>query len=149
MRRRGLVVDCYTYGSPRVGNEAFVGLLARGRGRCWRVTHLDDPVPRLPPMSVGYRHVSPEYWLARGAPAQDAYGPRDVRVCYGSANAQCNANIDTFSFDSHLHYFRTIAACAQSAFRWRRDAGPSAEELGQRLVEWNRMDREQLFSLLP
>lgn len=58
--------DLFTYGSPRVGNEhvAKLASAAIGRGQTYRVTHMDDPVPRLPTLSMGYRHASPEYWLS-------------------------------------------------------------------------------------
>lgn len=144
LARRGFRVDCYTYGSPRVGNEQFVASMHRHRGRHWRVTHLDDPVPRLPPMSMGYRHVSPEYWLSNGGAQQDSYRLRDVLVCHGSANANCNANTPGFNFASHLHYLRRTTACATSAFRWRRsDDQVSAQlqqQLEQRLTAWSQMD---------
>ncbi|KAM4066472.1 lipase (class 3) domain-containing protein [Hirsutella rhossiliensis] len=149
LERRGFVVDCYTYGSPRVGNEQFVGFMGRQRGRHWRVTHLDDPVPRLPPMSMGYRHVSPEYWLANGGAEQDSYGLEDVLMCYGSVNANCNGNTLGFNLGSHLHYFRQIAACAPASFQWRRSNDQvSAEELEQRLTAWSQMDIEYAKNMM-
>ncbi|KJZ74997.1 hypothetical protein HIM_05483 [Hirsutella minnesotensis 3608] len=143
LRRSGYVVDCFTYGSPRVGNEQFVNYLSRGRGRHWRVTHLDDPVPRLPPLVLEYRHVSPEYWLSNGAETQDSYGIRDLLVCEGTYNTNCNGQTEGFALDAHRHYFRDITACAPSATAWKRSVEEvSKEDLEARLTAWSRMDRE-------
>ncbi len=61
LRQEGFFIDLYTYGSPRVGNLAFVTFITNQDGEEYRVTHSDDPVPQVPPMFLSYRHVSPEY----------------------------------------------------------------------------------------
>ncbi|PWV01700.1 putative lipase [Trypanosoma cruzi] len=52
-----LKVLLYTFGQPRVGNEAFINWLlasfCRGGHESYRVTHKRDPVPHVPPMFVG------------------------------------------------------------------------------------------------
>ena len=57
--------DQYTYGEPRVGNEALATYITN-QGSLWRVTHTDDIVPKLPPSSWGFSHPSPEYWITSG-----------------------------------------------------------------------------------
>lgn len=140
LKRRGLAVDCYTYGSPRVprvGNDAFIAFADAPPARHWRVTHRDDPVPRLPPMSFGHRHVSPEYWLANGRPGQDDYQLGDVALCYGSVNANCNGRMLNFSLEAHLHYFGHIAACIPNLPQWRRrNLQVEDEEIRSRLNAW-------------
>lgn len=52
LRTEGFPVEAYTFGSPRVGNAAFVNWFAEQDGIQRRVTHEDDPVPRLPPLTL-------------------------------------------------------------------------------------------------
>lgn len=147
--------DLYTYGSPRAGNEAFAAFVdAQASGSEYRLTHLDDPVPRLPPIVFGYRHTSPEYWLFAGGADAVALGVAGVRVCYGTANVLCNAGTFGLDADAHLHYFQPTNVC-QGPFAWRRDrekedAG-SAEmtdaELEERLNELARLDVEYVRGL--
>ncbi len=73
LRAAGNAVDLYTYGSPRVGNDAFANFVSAQAGLEIRVTHLDDPVPRLPPLLFSYRHTSPEYWLYDGGATTTNY----------------------------------------------------------------------------
>lgn len=92
LRRRGVACDTYTYGAPRVGDEAFVRWLdALDNGRLRRLTHYNDPVPQLPPILFNYRHTSPELWLGGGPVNGNGYLPGDVVECLGSANVKCNA----------------------------------------------------------
>lgn len=52
----------YTYASPRVGNQVFANFINQKFGtNNYRVTHLNDPVPRLPGRLLGFTHASPEY----------------------------------------------------------------------------------------
>jgi predicted lipase len=46
-------VSCYTFGSPRVGNNAFVKEFNRIVDKAVRVVHRNDLVPTLPPAAVG------------------------------------------------------------------------------------------------
>lgn len=55
-------VYLFTYGSPRVGNEELASYIETVLGwRNFRVTHLNDPVPRLPGRALGFAHPGPEY----------------------------------------------------------------------------------------
>jgi len=59
------VSDSYTFGQPRVGNRAFVSalnFLLGSRARIHRVTHSMDPVPHLPFMFMGFRHLAFEIY---------------------------------------------------------------------------------------
>lgn len=66
LRTQGYAVsDSYTFGSPRVGNFAFVNALnasLAGEARIFRITHNHDPVPHLPPVILGFRHLSREVY---------------------------------------------------------------------------------------
>lgn len=56
---------CYTFGSPRVGNQAFVDRL-RDRPM-FRVVDEDDLVCKVPIESMGFRHVGEAYLLKAAA----------------------------------------------------------------------------------
>ncbi|KAI0169644.1 alpha/beta-hydrolase [Hypoxylon sp. FL1284] len=119
-RKRGFAADLYTFGSPRVGNEAFVSYVTNQTGTENRVTHVDDPVPRLPPIFLDYRHTSPEYWLSTGEANTTAYSVADVKVCEGFANVDCNAATSGLDGDAHVYYFEHISGCDSGDFSFRR-----------------------------
>ncbi|KAI1391465.1 alpha/beta-hydrolase [Hypoxylon trugodes] len=156
-RNKNYAVDLYTYGSPRVGNEAFVNFITQQAGAEYRVTHLDDPVPRLPPIAFDYRHTSPEYWLSDGTSTQSDYTAADIKVCDGFANTDCNGGTDGLDIDAHLYYFEHISGCGPDGISFKprsvqanvthdmatsEPEDVSDEELTARLNDWAAKDRE-------
>lgn len=122
LRRMNYLVDTYTFGSPRVGNTAFASFVtdqAPSLGQNYRMTHLNDPVPQIPPSWIGYEHTSPEYWLSDGTDTTDDYQPSDVVVCEGLGNDDCNAGEGLIPIDgtSHSHYLGLIDGC-QGSLSW-------------------------------
>jgi len=111
LRLQGYSVDIYTYGSPRVFNKIGADFVTAQAGGDYRVTHFDDPVPRLPPLLIGYRHTSPEYWLSGGNATTNTYPISSIEICTGDANVTCNAQYDDFDVNAHLHYFEYISNC--------------------------------------
>ncbi|TVY29314.1 Lipase, partial [Lachnellula hyalina] len=116
LRSLNYSVDIYTYGSPRVGNEAFADFVtsqAPAQGSNFRMTHVNDPVPQLPPTWVGYQHTSPEYWLSSGNDTTEDYGAQDVVVCEGVGDEGCNAGTGLVPIDgeAHNHYLGLIDVC--------------------------------------
>ncbi|VUC24085.1 unnamed protein product [Clonostachys rosea] len=99
----GLPVDLYTYGAPRLGNAAFNHFLADLPGADYRVTNLDDPVPRLPFLCWGYRSLSPEYWISQEFTGPD-YPLENIEVCEGDANLECNGGTRGFAWDNILSH---------------------------------------------
>ncbi|KAI1260025.1 extracellular lipase [Xylariaceae sp. FL1019] len=120
-RAQGYAVDIINFGSPRFGNDILADFVTNQAGIEWRMTHLNDPVPRLPPILFNYRHTSPEYWLSNGEDDTDDYTASDVKVCDGNANIVCNAG--TFGLDiiSHLNYLGQISGCNALEFIFKRD----------------------------
>ena len=53
----------YTFGQPRVGNEAFANVFKTLVSE-YRVVHYADIVPHLPPEVLGFHHVATEVSLA-------------------------------------------------------------------------------------
>jgi predicted lipase len=108
--------DIYTYGSPRVGNDHFANFVSQtNMGQTYRVTHVDDPIPHLPPGGwlTGYYHTTPEYWLFTGMGSTDNYLLQDVKVCEGIDNGDCNGSTNLFAFDftAHDNYFEDVSKC--------------------------------------
>lgn len=127
VRAEGFAIDIFGYGSPRVGNRAFVDHVTKQAGSENRVTHSSDPVPRLPPIFSNYRHTSPEYWLDGGASTKVDYTAADIVVCEGYANLKCNAGQLGLDIDAHSYYLAPIAACSPGGLPWKRDAAADAD----------------------
>lgn len=125
LRAQGYPCDLYTFGSPRVGNEDFVNFVDSQEGNEFRVTHADDPVPRLPPSSFllgSYRHTTPEFWLTVPNPTNisaSAIGVTNFEVCEGIDNDACNGGTDGLNVDAHGFYFRNISACGEGGVQLR------------------------------
>ncbi|OHF02786.1 lipase [Colletotrichum orchidophilum] len=148
LRRDGYPVDIYTYGSPRVGNHAFVNFVTNQPGAEYRVTHVDDPVPRLPPILFDYQHTSPEYWLSTGGATTINYGINDIKVCEGPTNTKCNGGTFGLDVDAHLYYFRKTGACNTDGFGLReREEDISDDDLSARLTAWAQQDLEYAETL--
>ncbi|KAL1876894.1 hypothetical protein VTK73DRAFT_9047 [Phialemonium thermophilum] len=156
-------IDLYTYGSPRVGNAAFATFVASQnstgsiRGAGYRVTHLADPVPRLPPLCFGFQHLSPEYWLATGTATTTDYDVADVVVCDGPACRSCNAGTDGLDVMAHMFYFESISGCVEvqlepsASLEGSRassgGANVAADELMERLQRYTEMDEAYVVRL--
>src|SRR6202012_503440 len=53
-----------SYASPRVGFKGFASFIDAAIGtNNYRVTHLNDPIPRVPSYFMGFTHTSPEYFI--------------------------------------------------------------------------------------
>lgn len=88
---------CITFGSPRVGDQAFASYFDTVIRESWRYTRDRDPIVHLPPQAWGFVHVNTEVYSIDGVT-----GP-----CYaasGMESEQCaNARLGTYPPD-HLTY---------------------------------------------
>ncbi|KAL7274492.1 hypothetical protein RUND412_002596 [Rhizina undulata] len=123
-RRLGYTVTLYTFGAPRIGNDALSTFITAA-GTNYRVTHLDDPVPRLPPLATGYRHISPEYHIFRG---DTGIRPIDVNVVEGIVNFGGNTGAVEqvgLNVTAHGHYLLStgMSACnTETGFEFKARA---------------------------
>lgn len=121
----------YTFGSPRVGNDALVNAFEKSARRGsnapaqWRVVHYHDPVPHLPPMmGFGYAHTPTEIFYNADS--------SEYRVC-DSRNGEdptCSANIrarDLINLD-HLDYLNKSFAHRLMDKACTREDSPSKDD---------------------
>ncbi|KAJ5492311.1 Lipase class 3 [Penicillium expansum] len=73
----------YAYAAPRVANAALATYIT-AQGNNFRFTHTNDPVPKLPLLSMGYVHVSPEYWIT--SPNNATVSTSDIKVINGDVS---------------------------------------------------------------
>lgn len=115
LRNGGTTTDLYTYGQPRIGGATISNYITnQNKGGNFRVTHYDDPIPRLPPLSFGFVHISPEYYIKTGNGI--AVTAADITELTGSINLKGNtANIGNGrDLAAHGWYFNNISACDTS-----------------------------------
>lgn len=119
IRKNGINADLYTYGAPRIAGKKLSDFITnQSNGENFRVTHSDDPVPRLPPASFNFAHISPEYWVT---PANNIVPtPADIIRLDGDVNFQGNAGQKGFDSDAHLWYFGSIANCSPTRFEFKK-----------------------------
>lgn len=70
-------VSVYTFGSPRVGNDAYADLFKSYVDESWRFTHNRDVVPSVPLQLMGFHHVSREVWAVDVEAPSGATAPGD------------------------------------------------------------------------
>ncbi|TWU79259.1 hypothetical protein ED733_009032 [Metarhizium rileyi] len=109
LRKAGIETDVYTYGSPRVGDEAFAKLASdTSNGITLRISNKQDPVTVLPRGSrTGYAHTTPEIWFPKGL-------HRPSRVCEGVHNRSCSGRfLNIFASGDHgvSRYAKGVDVC--------------------------------------
>ncbi|KAJ5088997.1 Lipase class 3 [Penicillium argentinense] len=101
LRNAGYDLDLYTYGQPRVGNEALATYMT-DQGSLWRATHNDDVVPKLPPISFGFSHASPEYWITSSN--NETVSTSDIEEIDGINSRDGNAGTVNPDIEAHNWY---------------------------------------------
>lgn len=144
-RARGWNPQITTFGEPRVGNGEFVkhvdDLFVRGEGEesmYRRVTHVDDPVPLLPPTEWGYRPHAGEVFIAKaGLPPAIT----DVFECVGDEDKMCSAGADVSLVDEAVG----AAAVVVDEEEGEGERGPGRNGLEKRGIIPARYKLWQLF----
>lgn len=109
MRQSGYTVALYTFGSPRIAGPKLSDFITNQPGGNYRVTHYNDPVPRLPPISFGFVHISPEYYINK--PNYQIATASDISVYTGNVNYNGNTAWILTDVLAHTWYFNSIAEC--------------------------------------
>jgi hypothetical protein len=68
---------------------------------------VNDPIPRLPPAFLGFRHIEPEYYISSDNTAQ----PTVDDVTMFSDDSAGNENDSDYDQEAHRMYFGRIGAC--------------------------------------
>ncbi|CAG8920925.1 unnamed protein product [Penicillium salamii] len=100
----------YAYAAPRVANSKLAKYIT-AQGNNFRFTHINDPVPKLPLLAMGYVHISPEYYIT--APNNATVKPSEVEVIEGDVSFKGNTGTGVPSisaFPAHHWYFRQADA---------------------------------------
>ncbi|EAN82380.1 lipase, putative [Trypanosoma cruzi] len=115
-----LKVLLYTFGQPRVGNEAFINWLlasfCRGGHESYRVTHKRDPVPHVPPMFVGYLHLPNEVWYDNDGDTvhkncNDVFGT-PCSALTTKEDPNCSGSVLPIKVEDHLKYLGVCTRCS-------------------------------------
>ncbi|KAF3040295.1 hypothetical protein E8E12_006502 [Didymella heteroderae] len=110
LRNQGFTVALYTFGSPRIGGSAISSYISNQAGGNYRVTHYNDPVPRLPLLMMGYVHISPEYYI--GVKNKVDVKASDFQIIQGSINIfKGNAAWLLTDVEAHRWYFTRMYDC--------------------------------------
>lgn len=119
LRQSGYTVALYTFGSPRIAGPNLSDFITNQPGGNYRITHYNDPVPRLPPISFGFVHVSPEYYINK--PNYQTVAASDISVYTGSVNYSGNTAWILTDVLAHTWYFNSIAECFIDQLLSKRD----------------------------
>ena len=88
-------VQCYNYGSPRVGDPGFSAFAGTMMTDSWRVTHYKDCVPHVPEQALGYKHVCTEEY-------EDAFG--NLKTCNNTCEDKtCADQWATWQYNCNDH----------------------------------------------
>jgi len=110
LEKKGINVEIYNYGQPRVGDAKYAGFVNTIINNYWRFTHNKDMVPHVPPISgFGYLHSCREVF-------EDEIG--NLHLC-SEANCEDSKCSDQYSLsqtntDDHSYYLGRRIDCSNS-----------------------------------
>lgn len=119
----GTVDYTYTYGQPRVGNQAFVDWYQATNPNTFRLIDYADIVPHLPPSNLGFLHSSHQIWYQRGMISYQMCEP-ESSTCANSLGTT-NYSIDDHSLDNYIK----LRAAEYSIFAFLRNIEENAIQL--------------------
>ncbi|CAN9181149.1 unnamed protein product [Alternaria alternata] len=109
MRNAGYTVALYNFGSPRIGGSKISSYITNQAGGNYRVTHWNDPVPKLPLLTMGYVHISPEYYINK--PNRQEVSAGDIKTYDGAMNLRGNMAWLIMDIEAHRWYFESVYTC--------------------------------------
>jgi hypothetical protein len=82
--------------------------------------HVGDPVPSLPPKSLGYKHIGPEYVITSSTLDENT-SPRQIEIRHTDADEDGDGVTPTLlqnamsdSWKAHTWYFNAVTICYDS-----------------------------------
>lgn len=117
IRNTGVNADLYSFSGPRAGDPTFSHYVSEQdgvSGRNYRVTHLNDFVPKVPLKAMGYLHIADEHWITSGNTANVTTADIEFFKGYEGLDYEGgNAGTLTtdFTFITHEHIFDHITEC--------------------------------------
>lgn len=94
-------IKSVTFGLPRTGNKAwadFVDKIVKDRKIDFQFfVNGDDPVPKVPPVALGFQHPSGEIFQKNNTASIETLR------CPGQENENCSASISLFDSDTKSH----------------------------------------------
>ncbi|KAF1842365.1 alpha/beta-hydrolase [Cucurbitaria berberidis CBS 394.84] len=109
LRNSGYTAALYTFGSPRIGGTKISSYISNQSGGNYRVTHWNDPVPKLPLLTMGYVHTSPEYYINK--PNKKDVLSGDIQIYEGAINLRGNTAWLLIDIEAHRWYFGSVYTC--------------------------------------
>lgn len=110
LRNSGYTVALYNYGSPRIGGTKISSYITNQAGGNYRVTHWNDPVPKLPLLIMGFVHISPEYYINK--PNKQDVQINDIKLYDGAVNLRGNSAWLAVDIEAHRWYFGSVYTCS-------------------------------------
>ena len=110
LEKKGITVEIYNYGQPRVGDEMYAGFVNTVIKEYWRFTHNKDVVPHVPPIAgFGYLHSCREVF-------EDEYG--ELKICSETncEDPECSNkySLTQTNTDDHEYYLGHRVDCVSS-----------------------------------
>ncbi|KAJ3535796.1 hypothetical protein NMY22_g6327 [Coprinellus aureogranulatus] len=101
-------VRTYSYGSPRVGNEAFAEFVNNLFGlSAHRAVHGNDGVPTMIPSRLGYHHHGVEYWQHSKPPSNST----TVQCDMSGEDPRCSVSVPSRGITlAHTNYFGILVS---------------------------------------
>lgn len=92
------IIGLITFGSPRIGNSAFVNAInSLPIEYSYRIVHNDDVVPHLPPIEFNYSHVNTEIWYNEDN--------SEYIICFNPIKCYSSCGVNKcLNTDDHLNY---------------------------------------------
>ncbi|KAF2476422.1 alpha/beta-hydrolase [Lindgomyces ingoldianus] len=125
LRNSGYTVALYTFGSPRIASPKLSDYITNQPGGNYRITHWNDPVPRLPPISFNFVHISPEYYINKAN--LQTVAATDIKTYTGNVNYNGNTAWILTDIGAHLWYLNSIAKCSVDGLLNGRETGGDVE----------------------
>lgn len=134
----GTVDLTYTFGQPRVGNQAFADWFEARFTNVYRLVDYADIVPHVPPSNFGFVHSNNQEWYQRGMQSYQICSAESP-LCANSI-ATNNFSTDDHSLDNYIKL--KVTSDAKAAFLERLEKSKNLRNIEGESQESNWADEE-------